>query len=180
MGDGRAGGSTEWAAGLGYAVWSDDLGRVRELLQAGTLADDTGSDKTPLMEAVDELEAFYDADRAAMTVLLLERGADPNRRDAAGCSAVHYAAGAGAWAIALLSAGGADVNVVANDGKTPLHEAASRECISAVSALCDRGADMDAVDQSGQTPRALLRAAEALTDDERIVVRALLATDESG
>ena len=46
------------------------MARVRELLASGTSADDFGdgvADKTPLMESVDELEAFYDADRAEVT-----------------------------------------------------------------------------------------------------------------
>ncbi len=47
--------------GLGFAVWSDDKGRVRRLLAEGASADDSGDgvvDKTPLMESVYEADCL--------------------------------------------------------------------------------------------------------------------------
>jgi hypothetical protein len=38
-------------------------------------------DKTPLMESVDEVEAFYDDSRADMTRLLIDHQADIHRRE---------------------------------------------------------------------------------------------------
>src|SRR5690349_19919501 len=74
-GDMSSGAADRKPSELGFAVWSDDLPRVRELLTGGASADDYGdgvADKTPLMESVDELEAFYDSDRADVTRLLLK------------------------------------------------------------------------------------------------------------
>lgn len=55
--------------------------------------------------------------------LLLERGADPNRRDRTGQTALMYAAGrgdAGSNLVQLLISYGADINLADNDGNTAL------------------------------------------------------------
>ena len=85
---------------LGFAVWSDNIALVRELLDAGAPVEyygsDTADDVTPLMESVDELEPFHDATKVVLTRLLLSAGADVTRHDSAGRTAGHYAVGAGA------------------------------------------------------------------------------------
>lgn len=165
---------------LGFAVWSDDVDLVRELLSAGVRADDDyGSDTaagvTPLMESVDELEPFYDADRAVITQLLLSAGADPARRDKTGRTALHYAVGAGRSAVEILLAAGADVNAAADGGITPLHEAMSRGNPSAVEALCLGGADRGARDELGRPPAGLLaESGDTFTPHERFALRAML------
>lgn len=164
-------------SGLGFAVWSDNGVRVRKLLAGGTPADDYGDgivDKTPLMESVDELEAFYDSDRADLTRLLLEHRADVHRRDRDGRTALHYAVGAGRTAVLLLLEAGADPNAAATDGSTPLHEAVRRMNAGSVAALCISGGDRAALDQRGRTPLEVL-ADEVGAEEERAAILMAMA-----
>jgi ankyrin repeat protein len=158
-------------SGLGFAVWSDDEARVRRLLAEGASPDDYGDgivDKTPLMESVDELEAFYDDSRAAVTRLLLGHQADVHRRDGNGWTALHYAVGAGRAAVLLLLEAGADPNAAGADGWTPLHEAVRRMNPGSVATLCRFGADRRAVDHQGRTPAEL--ADEDGNDEDRALI----------
>jgi ankyrin repeat protein len=145
---------------LGFAVWSDNIALVRELLDAGAPVDDYGSDTagdvTPLMESVDELEPFYDDSRTVLTRLLLSAGADVARRDSAGRTALHYAVRAGREAVELLLASGADVDIMDDAGLTPLHEAVVRGNFSAIETLSRGGANRSARDKTGRTPADLL------------------------
>lgn len=154
-------------------MWSDDVDGVRRLLAEGAAVDEYGDgvvDKTPLMESVDEVEEFYDDDRASITALLLEHGAEVERRDQDGRTALHHAAGAGRRAVQLLLEAGAQPNVAAADGTTPLHEAVRWLNVGAVEALCRAGADPRAPDGSGRTALDLLEP----EDDEGQAVRDLL------
>ena len=166
---------------LGFAVWSDNLALVRELLNAGATVDNYGSeaaaDVTPLMESVDELEPFYDASRLVLTQLLLSAGADVARRDNAGRTALHYAVGAGAMAVEVLLAAGSDVNAAGDGGATPLHEAIVRGNVSAIKALCRGGANCNARDQTGRTPADLLSEnKDAFTSEELAAAKLLLGS----
>lgn len=158
-------------------MWCDDLERVRSLLDAGAAADGDGDgdgDRTPLMESVDEVEDSYDDERFATTKLLLEHGADANRQDSVGRTALHYAASAGRAAVELLLEGGADPNAVAVDSRTPLHEAVDRWNPGAVQALCSAGADRTATDRDGQAPADLIDRADQGADAEQTGICAAL------
>ena len=146
---------TGWDA-LGQAVWADQVAVVRELLESGADPNGTVVGKTPLMEAVDEPKAFFDAGRLEMTVRLIEAGADCNRRDELGRTALHFAVVAGPAAIDALVAGGADVDLRSNDGRTPLHEAALRGDVASLEALVRHGAGTTLQDDAGATAAALL------------------------
>ena len=166
---------------LGFAVWSDNVALVRELLDAGAPVDnygsDTAADVTPLMESVDELEPFYDPSRLVVTQLLLSAGADVSRRDNAGRTALHYAVGAGGLAVEVLLAAGSDVNAADNGGGTPLHEAIVRGNVSAIEALCHGGANCSARDRRGRTPADLLiENKDVFTSDELAAVNLLLVS----
>jgi ankyrin repeat protein len=141
---------------LGYAVWADQVAVVRELLDGGADPNGAVGGKTPLMEAVDEPEPFFDAGRLEMTVRLVEAGADCNRRDELGRTALHFAVVAGSAAIDALVAGGADVDLRSNDGRTPLHEAALHGNAASLEALLRRGADVMLRDGDGARAADLL------------------------
>jgi ankyrin repeat protein len=94
--------------------------------------------------------------------LLLEAGADANRRDADGETAVHTAAGhESAEVINLLIAAGADVNVATHVQKqTPLHVAARHGRVEVLRALVEAGASIDALNHKKKTAEQWARAFE--------------------
>jgi hypothetical protein len=166
---------------LGFAVWSDNVALVRELLDAGAPVDnygsDTAADVTPLMESVDELEPYYDASRLGLTRLLLSAGADVLRRDKTGRTALHYAVGAGRVAVEVLLAAGSDANAADDEGASPLHQAIVRGNVSAIEALCQGGANCSARDHTGRTPADLLSEnKDVFTSEELAAVNPLLGS----
>ena len=91
---------------------------------------------------------------------LLASGAEVDKRNAEGHSAIHLAAEAGHAEVirVLLSEAGAAINRVAtgqHDGVTALHLAASEVQHEAVSVLLEGGADVDAATAGGLTPLML-------------------------
>jgi len=166
---------------LGFAVWSDNVALVRELLDAGAPVDnygsDTAADVTPLMESVDEPEPYYDASRLVLTQLLLSAGADVSRRDNTGRTALHYAVGAGRIAVEAILAAGSDANAADDEGATPPHEAIVRGNVSAIEALCQGGANRSARDHTGRTPADLLSEnKDVFTSEEFAAVSLLLGS----
>ena len=107
--------------------------------------------------------------------LLLEAGADPKSRDAAGRTALHRAAwGYNPKTLDLLLHAGADVNARDAQGRTPLHVAADSSALPATArALLAAGADASAKDAHGLTP--LEYAAMSLYDDRPEFIEAVLA-----
>ena len=107
---------------------------------------------TPLMVAA--LHAGEDCMR-----LLLDLGADPNAHNAAGATALMWAAG-DVNKVRLLLARKAQVNVVSENGRTPLMIAARHEgAVAIVGLLIEKGADVNAKDNQGTN--ALMQAATA-------------------
>ena len=93
--------------------------------------------------------ALY-GDRSAVKALL-DAGADPNARNAAGATALMWAVDDEAKTLLLVERG-ADVNAKSLDGRTPIAQAAARAGSSAVlSILLDKGADPNVDDLAGQT-----------------------------
>jgi ankyrin repeat protein len=85
----------------------------------------------------------------SIQVTIAEAGADCNRRDESGRTALHFAVVAGPVAIDALVAGGADVDLRSNDGRTPLHEAALRGDVASLEALLRHGANASVNDDNG-------------------------------
>jgi hypothetical protein len=88
---------------------------------------------------------------------LLDAGADIERRNAEGETALHAAARDESEALRLLLERGADVRARSAKGDTPLHVAAGWGATECVVALLDSGSQADARDAEGATP---LHAAE--------------------
>ena len=89
---------------------------------------------------------------------LLSHGANINKKDNNGCTALHYAACENSKeAVELLISHGANINEKDNYGETALHYAASNNSKEIVELLISHGANINAKDKDGET--ALHRAA---------------------
>ena len=100
---------------------------------------------------MDTFQTFLNACRngqKSIVKILLERGGiDPNRRDAEGNTALHYACREGYRDLAvLLLEKGADASSANNRGETPLHAAARKGNREILARLLDAGADPDVAD----------------------------------
>lgn len=90
------------------------------------------------------------SDDARSAASLLENGADPNRPDALGNTALHVAAINGSnHVIQLLLAKGANIEAKNNLGHTPLWEAATSGQEETVRLLLQQGANPNQVSYSG-------------------------------
>lgn len=149
------------------AVMAGHTDVVRLLLERGANAN-VGSDK------VGQTTLFYAAytGNADMARMLLDKGADVGARDNYGETALIEAAWAGAPDVArLLLEKGASINAKSNIGKTALHvvthsNAVNHELprrnrssqaildgkVAVTRLLIDKGADINAKDNSGRTP----------------------------
>ncbi|NP_001107112.1 ankyrin repeat domain-containing protein 39 isoform X1 [Danio rerio] len=91
--------------------------------------------------------------------MLIKKGTDPNMRDQANYTALHYASRAGHVSVCeLLLDCGACVNAQTHGGATPLHRAAYCGHQRVLKLLLERGADPGLTDDDGATP--LHKAAE--------------------
>ena len=162
----RAGAQGRANEALLAAVEADDVAAARDALRLGADADAPtdgrggSTESPPLHLAADDRDP-------ALTRLLLEAGANPNRRDAQWDAPLHRLSGARAADVArLLLAAGADAAARTRSGETPLHVAATAlygepaAAAEVVELLIAAGADVNARDAGyGETP--LRRAMDA-------------------
>lgn len=149
----------EWATSAYYLHGRADVqGTVRLLLQAGSPADsdDDRLGISPLMHA-----SQYGGD-AELVRLLLDAGADPDRIDAFGATALHRAAMRDGPAMAMLLAAGARPDVAGRPlGRTPLHVAAESGAAGNVRLLLAAGAGTEPRYHRGTTALYLAAASGA-------------------
>lgn len=109
----------------------------------------------------------------ARIATLIEKGAEVNKLDAQGYTALHSAARhRKAELISVLLAYRADMNAKDSDGFTALHHAVLRNHPESVRALAARGAELDTLTPSGFTPLAL-----AIIEDSYKAAMALIELD---
>ncbi|MEX0849191.1 MAG: ankyrin repeat domain-containing protein [Candidatus Dependentiae bacterium] len=103
---------------------------------------------TPLM-----IHAYQDNPRMDIFDALLECGADVNKQDHFGNTALHIAAERNhiVYARKLLEAG-ANVLLANKDGNTPLHLAVEKGCVDFVKQLLEFKADITIINNKGLTP----------------------------
>jgi ankyrin repeat protein len=117
-----------------------------------------------------ELSNAVLAGDVARISFLIEKGADVNKRDAQGYTALQSAArNRRAELISVLLAYKADANLRDVDGYTALHHAVLRNHPESVRALAQRGADLSATTPTGYTPLAL-----AIIEDQYKAAMALI------
>ena len=162
---------------LHVAVDSEDLGRVRLLLDRGadihksnqfgeTACGNAGwRDIYQETDVLEQLcgefvswltEDFWSNADAAAVQAELDAGADPQARDGAGRTVFHVATEVSddSGVIEILLDRGADIEapVAFSDGERPLHIAAVRSDPSFAEVLLERGADIDGTDGNNRTP----------------------------
>ncbi|MGI9075412.1 MAG: ankyrin repeat domain-containing protein [Bryobacteraceae bacterium] len=145
------------------AIRNDDMGSLRAIAAPTSVNTADRHGTTPLMDAA----AFGSTD--AMK-LLLDRGADPNTKNAFGATALMWAAG-DIEKVRLLVRKGADVNARSNMGRTALIIAVFHDgSFEIAKLLIEKGADTTARDKLGFT---VLEAAAQGNDTD--TVRLVLA-----
>jgi hypothetical protein len=135
------------------AAYDNELAAVKELLASGADADviDKGTDSTALAQAAAH-------DNRKMIRVLLDGGADVNRQNRNGETALMYMnENASADTIRDLIKAGADLELKDDDGETALISASRLDNTGALKALISAGAKLEAKDEKGQT--ALMHAA---------------------
>jgi ankyrin repeat protein len=114
---------------------------------------------------------LYHVEDAKSAALLLERGANPGRRDQSGSTPLHEASLYGRTEIVrMMLDRKAEPNMVDQGlGKTPLHEACTFGSEGVVAMLLQAGARLDARTQDGETPLALAARSGSLPTVELLV-----------
>ena len=134
---------------------------ARVLLSQGAKVDGLADVPSPLKVAAERSDP-------AMVRLLIEHGADVNRCESGGYTALmvacrqYYCSGIGPYervkaVVALLLDRRADFNAAADDGDTPLHLAIRARQYGVVELLLEHGADANCTDARGRTPLKLAR-----------------------
>jgi ankyrin repeat protein len=161
------------ARGVNFTTMRDESGRTlcHHVARNGTSEDDLrflvnvcgndavhavdDDDRTPLHWA-----ASFGNDSAVR--VLVECGAEIDRQDNFGCTALFGAAAiVQSSHVELLLALGADVDMVTNNGETACHRAAERRKPAPLCALVAAGGDLDQPDNKGETPRVIAVRTEA-------------------
>lgn len=142
------------------AAYNGQTAVLKALADSGAdLARGNGAGLSPL----DIAATINDVESARV---LLDAGADPNRRNALDRkkSAIHYAAINAATGVArLLLDRGVDIDTRCGIGATPVTWAAFTSTLESVKLFVERGADLTVVDSYGDT--ALSSAKESGRDD---------------
>ena len=135
------------ATALSLAVRGGKISAVRQLLAAGANPNGTGGpdqqQMVPLHEAANE----------EMVDALLNAGAYVNARDRQGFTALHYHARAGRVGIMRrLLAAKADVDALDKNNRSPLFMIGQRgDCLGALNAMIEGGANLDLIDREQNT-----------------------------
>ncbi|MCY4573679.1 MAG: ankyrin repeat domain-containing protein, partial [Gemmatimonadetes bacterium] len=138
---------------------AETAGVVDALLAAGADINALGRFGTPLMASVQPTWPRSDS-LSAVSLRLLERGADPNARSWGGRTVLHAAALAGPTVIRALMDAGADPSMGDDDGGTVLHQVSRYSSGSAaIPLLVDAGMDINLPNNNGETPLHLAAGA---------------------
>jgi ankyrin repeat protein len=127
------------------AVKNGDYNKVKQILAAGIDVDVTEDTKTALMLAAKE-------GHQNIVKLLLENGANINKKNKSHNTALHFAVfNKHNNIVKLLIEKGAEINAKGYAGQTPLVLAAEIDNIEAAKLLIQKGADIKAVDHASCT-----------------------------
>jgi ankyrin repeat protein len=130
------------------AIEDNDIKGVESALDEGADVDGVRQNRKPLIVFASNFPYTEN-----IIKLLLERGADINRADPKGITAVSNAAFMGhANIVKILIENGADVNKADNNGSTPLFEAASTGNEEIINLLLEKGSTINKQDNTGTTP----------------------------
>lgn len=143
---------------LYYACWNRQKDLVELLIRKGADVNSQAGGLTPAMAAI--WVASRDAPELTDILrLLLDDGADPDTKDVAGWSPLHYAAN-NADLTELLLDEGANPNIRTRDGDTPLHLVAEGGNTAVAQLLISRRADINAKNSYGFTPLSIAESSD--------------------
>lgn len=169
--------STLQADQLFRASETGDTIELQKLLDSGLYVDATSS--FGIRGNVNSWTALFAAARFNQIEslrLLLSAGANPDFRDSAGRTPMHYAAENGhEAAIAVLIAHGGNVNALDTETMSPLYIAVAYDYVKCVQLLCKSGADVSAISASGYSPLTAAVVCSPNSSDMIEVVRILLS-----
>ena len=139
---------------LYLAAMYGNLTAVKAILDSGEDVNQTVKPNQPVNDnAFTTMHIAAYNDHIALVKLLIEAGADVDKKSSHGSTALSYAAKHGytSCVMALVHAG-ADVNVTTNQGNTPIFVAAKYGHEACVALLIGAGADVRKCRLNGQTP----------------------------
>jgi ankyrin repeat protein len=143
------------------AVENLNLGRSSEFDPfLRVLVEDAGVDANPVDESgLTSLHCAAMMHNATSLRVLVKWGAEIDRQDNSGRTALHYLCGGRAndgKCAELLLALGADVHMVSKEGESACHFAATRRLCAVLCALVAAGGDLDQPNNAGDTPRMMV------------------------